>query len=684
MITGIEIKNWRTHYNSKLEFEKGTNVIIGIMGSGKSSIVNAISYGLFGTFPSLKNRQISIKEIIMNKPNKQDFSEVKIFFEHNEKKYVVERKLKEEGTNEAKIFSENKLLAGPKQKDVTEKIEKILGLNYELFSRAVYAEQNEMDFFLKLSPGERKKKFDELLELEKYEIARKNSFSLKNQIIRDNKQTKEYLDREKKMLENSEEEIIKKSILDLNEELEKLTEEKQKINEKIKNSSEEYYKLEEKQKKQYQLKTELEITKSKIKRIQSELENYSKKKLSEIENEIIYIEQNIKETIKKRNLIQNDIEELNKKIKKIIEETSINTYKIKQIKKETDNISSIKGNCPTCKKTLDEEHKIKIITNLNNEKKIFENELTKNIKEKEELEKNYDGEKKIIDQISKDIENYQQKLNELNNEKKEIINFEKLTKELSENQKILDDKNKEIKENEFDENELIKKRNYFFETKNLEKLNQEKIISKNKIKENFEFTLSKIKKIKENVSIIENELKNNEKVANQIGIFENCLISTQIELREELLKTINLAMSDVWQQIYPYEDYIDVCLKVIDNGYDLQVQTRNKDWVRVEGVLSGGERSAAALCIRIAFSLVLTKQLSMIILDEPTHNLDSNAIEKLSKMLRQDLPKIVEQIFVITHEKELKNASTNKIYTLDRNKNLDEATKIEETTKITN
>ena len=50
MITSLELTNWRTHSNTTLDFEKGTNVIIGVMGSGKSSIVNAITYALFGTF----------------------------------------------------------------------------------------------------------------------------------------------------------------------------------------------------------------------------------------------------------------------------------------------------------------------------------------------------------------------------------------------------------------------------------------------------------------------------------------------------------------------------------------------------------------------------------------------------------------------------------------------------------
>lgn len=157
MITSLELTNWRTHSNTTLDFEKGTNVIIGVMGSGKSSIVNAITYALFGTFPGLKNRSVALKEIIKNKPNQSETSEIKLTFNKEKNNYKVERIIKLDGTNEAKLHENGKLIAGPKQKDVNERIEKILGMDYEIFSRAVYAEQNELDFFLKLSPGERKK-----------------------------------------------------------------------------------------------------------------------------------------------------------------------------------------------------------------------------------------------------------------------------------------------------------------------------------------------------------------------------------------------------------------------------------------------------------------------------------------------------------------------------------------------
>ena len=68
--------------------------------------------------------------------------------------------------------------------------------------------------------------------------------------------------------------------------------------------------------------------------------------------------------------------------------------------------------------------------------------------------------------------------------------------------------------------------------------------------------------------------------------------------------------------------------------------------------------SIAALVLRIAFSLVLAPQLRLIVLDEPTHNLDSKGVSQLAMTLRDRIGDILDQVFIITHEEELMNAVT--------------------------
>jgi len=677
MIDKITLKNWRTHKESILEFGTGTNVIVGVMGSGKSSLVNAISYSLFGTFPALKSKQVSLNEIIMNKPNQCDVAEITLEFRHGEKKYVAERKIKLDGTNEAKLLCEGRLIAGPKQKDVNEKIEILLGLKYELFSRAVYAEQNEMDFFLRLSPGDRKKKFDDLLELSKYEEARKNSIVLQNQLLKDNKQQKDLITNQKENIQSHEKEKVQKQIETGTKEIGELEKSIEKIITNLKVLEEKHNTLKQKEEKNKKLEEELIKSKSRVDGLKKDLEKSKVLSLEEIKTALGLKKEEISKEKKYLTQIEKEEDEISEKEKKLKEEINVFEYQKKENEKELLHLGKLTGKCPTCKQELDIKHKSDLEKELKDKNVLIEKELSNKNKEIHILSDTNLVAKKNIKEIKDKIEEKikeQYKLEAMQKEAEQVDFKKKEFKELEEKIPLIE---KEIKENGFDKKDLEKAQEKYFETKSEKELIDEKIKSKAQLNKNYKETLEKIEKIQSNIARMEEEYEKSEGAAKKMSVFSNCLIATQQELREAMLETINLAMTNIWEAIYPYKDYLDARLCVVDGGYDLQVQTRSNGWVRVEGILSGGERSAAALCIRIAFALVLTKQLSMLILDEPTHNLDSNSVEKLSEMLREEIPTLVEQTFVITHDKELENAASSNLYLLNRNKDNDEPTKIE-------
>jgi len=168
MINKVHLKNWRSHLDSNLEFTSGTNVLLGSMGSGKSSVMNAICFGLFGTFPDLQSRKIKLDDLIMNKPSMKNESQISVDFTIGGKTYSVMRVIeRNKGTTYSEIREGDKLLDSPNAQRVTELIEKILKINYELFSRAIYSEQNGLDYFLRLPRGERMKRIDSLLMIDK-------------------------------------------------------------------------------------------------------------------------------------------------------------------------------------------------------------------------------------------------------------------------------------------------------------------------------------------------------------------------------------------------------------------------------------------------------------------------------------------------------------------------------------
>ncbi|MCK4883389.1 MAG: hypothetical protein KAS30_00830, partial [Candidatus Diapherotrites archaeon] len=234
---------------------------------------------------------------------------------------------------------------------------------------------------------------------------------------------------------------------------------------------------------------------------------------------------------------------------------------------------------------------------------------------------------------------------------------------------------KRFKAVDFDEKELLNKRKNAIEAKAFAESVKKEIEANCRLVKEMKTGIERIEKTKKQIGEWEEKIKILESSSEKMGFFVNSLTAAQSELREMLIATINEAMHDIWQRIYPYKDYVSAKMDVEKGSYELKAKEKGGNWVRVEGILSGGERSAAAICIRIAFSLVLTRNLSWLILDEPTHNLDSNAVETLGKMMQLHLPSIVEQVFVITHNDEMKKAASASLSILEREKDEDAATK---------
>ena len=194
--------------------------------------------------------------------------------------------------------------------------------------------------------------------------------------------------------------------------------------------------------------------------------------------------------------------------------------------------------------------------------------------------------------------------------------------------------------------------------------------------------VSEKKKRIEEIKKYREEIEKYEKIINALQVFSTAVVETQHELREELIEEINQALSTIWDKVYPYSDYNSVRLVADENDYDLMFGI-NGEYVSVDGVASGGERALACLALRIAFSIVLTPNLSWLILDEPTHNLDEEAVRTLAETLREHIPQIVEQTFVITHDELMKEAASGKLVRIQRDPDHPENSKVEELNEIT-
>lgn len=177
----------------------------------------------------------------------------------------------------------------------------------------------------------------------------------------------------------------------------------------------------------------------------------------------------------------------------------------------------------------------------------------------------------------------------------------------------------------------------------------------------------------------EEEIKKHEEIIEKLQVFANAIMETQQTLREELVAAINEALTESWGILYPYSDYPVVKLQPSESDYDLVFKV-GEEWISVDGVASGGERALACLALKISFAMVLTPNLSWLILDEPTHNLDEEAVRTLAVTLHDHIPKIVEQTFVVTHDENLRDAASGKLFRIERNKEIPEISSVEEIT----
>ncbi|MFH0970209.1 MAG: SMC family ATPase [Candidatus Diapherotrites archaeon] len=772
MIDSISLENWKTHRQTTLHFRKGTNVLVGVIGSGKSSVMDALCYGLFGTFPALQNRRVSTNDLFMRKPFPSDTAKISVSFGIGDKKYRVERILKRTGANEGRLYRGDTLLAGPKPNQVTERIEQELQVSYELFSRAVYSEQNQVDYFLKLNPGERKKKFDELLDLQKYEVVRSNANTLMNHFKKSQEGLRQSLSHLDALLGNEDVNALRFKIESQKQKrqsleliLSKKKEEKAVLESRL-------IELKRRVQERESIEHELHSLRGKSQSIKSQLDFFSQsnpswdahslekllvEKSSTIDRLAFLIRQQEQhrlleiqhqkalqrlELAEKRHAewssrtkgetidkVENMLHQLKNQKKQLVEKQlflqkelaecvsilHLSQTQLNELDKEESNVRSLHAHCPTCRQEIQPQHVALILESVVEKKNFF-------LLQEEAAEarrRSLVGEESGVLTVLRGIDSA-------------ISEQESVLLRLQDGQTILDDVSRARAESQsaeknilslslvsVEELDALRTRLHFF-TRAEEMFRMKKewnrvtdaIASREKLMDSFshvkeewdgchaewsrfEFEWKSLQNEHSMLVQMENELSSRLKnidsmlakrkelesalllradVEEGLGVFSRALVETQQQLREGVVEAINAALVELWPSLYPYRDFTLAKVLIQENDYVLTVRERSGNWVSAESSLSGGERSAAALALRMAIAFVLTRQLSWIILDEPTHNLDAKSIQSLSSMLRDRLPGLVDQVFVITHSPDIEKSATGSLYVLEREKNEDGVT----------
>lgn len=308
LIEKLELENFRSHKDTKIDLNQGITLILGENGAGKSSILEAINFALFGKLST------NLDESIRRPTNEEDEvkqMQVRILFKQDGKTYEIKRGRKKNTTAElSELRDGKKIILAKAISDVNSEIESLLNIDNDSFQNAVYIKQGEITKLTESKPAEKKKLIAKLLNIDSVEKAYNHMNDLINIY-------KSRADKNSGRLMNLEE--IKENKKLTFDEIKQLQAQLNKQNKEVLKLKE---KLDEKQKQEQKQKE----SKNQYEKLEIQIKN-EEKNLSEINERLMEVESDL-----------NKIQENELEIQKIKKELKILPYakKLSKLKEEYD------------------------------------------------------------------------------------------------------------------------------------------------------------------------------------------------------------------------------------------------------------------------------------------------------------------------------------------------------------
>ena len=177
IIRELELTNFRSHGHSVVRFPEGKTLLEGDIGSGKSSVLMAIEFALFGLGSDTGSSVLRLGT---------DEGEVRMVFDVGGSEYQVRRRLQRKGGRVQQTEGELKTAAETTTLSATELKEKVLEvLEFNeapdpkaqswIYRYAVYTPQEEMKSILALAPDQRLQILRRAFRVEDYKTAAQNA-----------------------------------------------------------------------------------------------------------------------------------------------------------------------------------------------------------------------------------------------------------------------------------------------------------------------------------------------------------------------------------------------------------------------------------------------------------------------------------------------------------------------------
>ncbi|MHA2246069.1 MAG: AAA family ATPase [Candidatus Hodarchaeales archaeon] len=677
ILKSLKVKNLRSIKDLDLELPQSTMLFHGDIGSGKSSVLKAIEFALFGT---LKAGDLEGASLLRRG---EKLAEAELTFLIDGKKYTIHRELKSKVRGGEVIISQPTgwlIEGGEKTKYTTTELRrKILAiLNYsvsrydrkgsiDIFRYTVYTPQEEIKKILEAKAKERFEILKDVLEIEKYENTLRNLNTIKtnlNSMIRDR-------ERDIKNLGSPEEEIPKQE-----EQIKSKGSEIKEIKEKIGTKEEKLQKentiLDVLRKELSDYSTKITEIKTSEKQIKKDTDSVKKNQdqLTKIQEELKPLKDKLEnlpeiklETDQSEKQLEKSLKKLRRKGTGIVKDRAKIDEKIKNVKSLL-----MKGICALCGQIIHEKERFdKELQEAENTLQRFTEEITHLDKEITTTEGYKDNVRKYSDN-----EKEKKRITELinGNKKREVVI-----------KTVLSELEKNIKESEQNIEDILKLYN---------------IADFNEFKELDQEFSQKVKEQKSNVDAIQKQIIDLEKTVSSLetefkGLKEDLKqLRKDLERKRQLEKNINyisnvrdwvadkfpILLKDIERMVLRatalhfnryFKEWFQVMVE--EENIDVQVNPENFDphivvngYESPAGDLSGGEKSALSLAYRLALNKVINtkhqevKTKDLLILDEPTDGFSQQQINKMQDIFeRLD----TKQMIIISHERTLDSFVTD-------------------------
>ena len=266
----LEIEGFTVYKRPQIiDFEKLSFFVIqGKTGAGKTSIVDAITYALYGKVPRYGDARDASARVLSKGSNRL---RVSLEFSVGGRKYRIERFYRHKPKESILRVEEEGRKLNLKKAEVERWVKKVTGLDYRTFTKVILLPQGEFDKFLKpKEPKERREILIDLLDLKVFEKMREIASDTCKQLegelnaLRSEMESLkglregvlEELEREKNREEKRIEELRRRE-REMEELLRKAME-RDRLKEELKNVSESLRSLESKRKEVEQLKDRIE------------------------------------------------------------------------------------------------------------------------------------------------------------------------------------------------------------------------------------------------------------------------------------------------------------------------------------------------------------------------------------------------------------------------------------------